>query len=164
MPDGSTITVSSDDEDGWAEIRAWYEANPAAEERPALQYPVVIFFEEESITIDSDEDMREAYGECYADRDGWGRKRECFELVYPITFTMPDGSSITIETDDEGGWDELKDWYDENEGYEEVRPELEYPVDIVYETDEGDVTVTINNEEEMNAAKEECQDDENVRP
>ena len=112
MPDGSTITVTSDDEDGWGEIKAWYEANPGAEERPALQYPVVIFFEEESITINSDEEMREAYGECYADRDGWGRKRECFELVYPITFIMPDGSSITVETDDEGGWDELKEWYE----------------------------------------------------
>ena len=77
---------------------------------------------------------------------------------------MPDGSSITVETDDEGSWDELKDWYDENEGYEEVRPELEYPVDIVYETDEGDVTVTINNEEEMDAVREECEDDENGRP
>ena len=77
---------------------------------------------------------------------------------------MPDGSSITVETDDEGSWDELKDWYDENEGYEEVRPELEYPVDIVYETDEGDVTVTINYEEEMDAVREECEDDENGRP
>ena len=165
MPDGSTITITNDDEEGWAEIKAWYEANPNAEERPVLQYPVVIFFEEESITINSNEDMREAYGDCYADRDDGNREDwECFEMVYPITFTMPDGSSITIETDDEGGWDELKNWYDENEGYEEVRPELEYPVDIVYETDEGDVTVTINNEEEMDAAKEECEDDENGRP
>ena len=165
MPDGSTITVTNDDEDGWAGIKAWYEVNPGAEERPALQYPVVIFFEEESITINSNEDMRKAYGECYADRDDGNREDwECFEMVYPITFTMPDGSSITIQTDDGGSWDELKNWYDENEGYEEVRPELGYPVDIVYETDEGDVTVTINNEEEMDAAKEECEDDENGRP
>jgi hypothetical protein len=77
---------------------------------------------------------------------------------------MPDGSSITIETDDEGGWDELKEWYEANEGYEEERPELQYPIDIVYETDEGDVTVTINNEEEMDAIKEECEGDENGRP
>jgi len=159
MPDGSIITVTNDDEDGWAEIKAWYEANPDAEERPALQYPVVIFFEEESITVNSDEDMREAYGECYTDRDGWGRKRECFELVYPVTFIMPDGSSITIETDDENSWEELKDWYDENEGYEEVRPELEYPVDIVYETNAGDSIVTINTEEEMMIVKQECREE-----
>ncbi|SVA76783.1 uncharacterized protein METZ01_LOCUS129637, partial [marine metagenome] len=31
-------------------------------------------------------------------------------------------------------------------------------------TDEGDVTVTINNEEEMDAVREECEDDENGRP
>jgi hypothetical protein len=165
MPDGSTITVQNDDEDGWAEIKSWYEANPDAEERPALQYPVVIFFEEESITINSNQDMHEAYGECYADRgDGIREDRECFEMVYPITFTMPDGSSITIETNDESGWDALKNWYDENEGYEEVRPELEYPIDIVYETDEGDITVTINNEQEMITFREECEDDENGRP
>ena len=76
---------------------------------------------------------------------------------------MPDGLSITIETNDEVGWDELKNWYDENEGYEEVRPELEYPIDIVYETDEGDITVTINNEQEMIAFREECENDENGR-
>jgi hypothetical protein len=34
----------------------------------------------------------------------------------------------------------------------------------VYETDEGDVTVTINNEEEMDAVREECEGDENGRP
>ena len=159
MPDGSTITVETDDEDGWSEIKSWYEANPGSEERPMMQFPVVIFFDEETMTIDDHEDLREAYLECRSEREGdWERDedgRACFELVYPVTFTMPDGSSLTIENGDEG-WDELKDWYDENEGYEEVRPEIQYPVDIVYETEEGDSTVTLNNDEEMEDAKQEC--------
>jgi hypothetical protein len=159
MPDGSVITVETDDEDGWSDIKSWYEENPEMEQRPLMQFPVVIFFNEESMTIESQQELSYAYHACQHERDGeWKRDEdgeECFELVYPITFTMPDGSSVTVE-DGEDGWDELKDWYDENEGYEEVRPELQYPVNIVYETEEGDSTVTVNNDEEMESAKEEC--------
>ena len=161
MPDGSTITVSSDDDDNWVELKAWYEANPESEEKPGLQYPVDISFETRegstTLTVTNDEEMRGAYGRC-GGRDY--EDRECFELVYPVTFVMPDGSNITVATDDEDGWQEVKDWYDENSESEE-RPTLEYPVDIVYETNEGDFTVTINNEEEMEAAKDECQDEWN---
>ncbi len=157
MPDGSTITVTSDDEEGWAELRAWYEANPDAEGRPELQYPVDIVFDDETVTINSAEGLDRVKRECWEYED---EGRECFELVYPVTFIMPDGSSITVATDDEDGWQEVKDWYDANPESEE-RPTLEYPVDIVYETNEGDSTVTINNEEEMEAAKDECQDEWN---
>ena len=38
-------------------------------------------------------------------------------------------------------------------------PELAYPVDIVYELEDGESITTINNEEEMYAAKAECYDD-----
>jgi len=165
MPDGSTITVTSDEDDGWAEIKAWYEANPDAEEKPALQYPVDISFETRegstTLTVTNDEEMRGAYGRCGSGRDD-DRDRECFELVYPVTYLMPDGSTITVENDED--WDPIKDWYDANPESEE-RPTLEYPVDIVYETNEGDFTVTINNEEEMEAAKDECRDnDDTNRP
>ena len=74
---------------------------------------------------------------------------------------MPDGSTITVETDDEEGWNELKDWYDDNPGYEEVMPEFQYPVDIIYRTEDGDSTITINNEEEMLAAKNACREEWN---
>ena len=154
MPDGSMITVTSDDEEGWAEIKDWYEDNPDAEEKPALQYPVEIIYEDETIIINDDDEMRGAYRRC-GGRDYEDRK--CFELVYPVTFTMPDESSITVETDDEEGWTELKDWYEDNPDSKE-RPTLQYPVDIVYETDAGDSTVTINNESEMEVAEEACRE------
>ena len=83
-------------------------------------------------------------------KDGW----KCFDLVLPITFVMPDGSSITI--DDEEDWVDLRGWYEANPESEE-EPALQYPVDIIYETDEGTMTVTINNDEEMDAAEEECE-------
>ena len=68
---------------------------------------------------------------------------------------MPDGSTVTVDNDED--WGGIRSWYEANPGSEE-EPVLQYPVDIVYETDEGTVTVTINNDEEMDTAEEECED------
>ena len=158
MPDGSLVTVEADDEENWAEIKIWYETNQDSEERPTMQFPVGILIDEESLVIENQEEMRSAYQECYPKRDGeWSRDRDetCFYLVYPVTYVMPDGSTISVTSDDEDGWSDLKDWYEENEDSED-KPELQYPVDIVVETEEGSSTVTINGEEEMAAAKREC--------
>ena len=45
------------------------------------------------------------------DKDGF----KCFELVLPVTFVMPDGSSITVE--DENGYMAVRDWYENNSDY-----------------------------------------------
>ena len=154
MPDGSTITVENDS--GWVNLRSWYETNPDAEGRPELQYPVDILFDDETVTINNAEEMNMVKRECWEYED---EGRECFGLVYPVTFIMPDGSSIVVATDDEDGWEEVKNWYDANPESEE-RPTLQYPVDIIYRTIDGDSTVTINNEEEMEAAKDDCREND----
>ena len=154
MPDGSTITVENDS--GWVNLRSWYETNPDAEGRPELQYPVDILFDDETVTINNAEEMNMVKRECWEYED---EGRECFGLVYPVTFIMPDGSSIVVATDDEDGWQEVKNWYDANPESEE-RPTLQYPVDIIYRTIDGNSTVTINNEEEMEAAKDDCREND----
>ncbi len=163
MPDGSVVEVISDDEQGWAIIKSWYESNSGSREKPSMQFPVVIFLEEESITLENNDDLRGAYTECNYDRrkirDGHDRKDPCFEMDYPINFIMPDGSSITVTGDDESGWSELKNWYDNNSGYEEQKPEIEFPINIIYETDSGDSIVIIESEEEMMIAKEACSEE-----
>ena len=160
MPDGSVIEVSSDDENGWSQIKSWYDSNPGARQKPLMQFPVVIFFDEETITLYDRDDLRGAYAECNydrpKDRHGYDRKEPCFELVYPVSFTMPDGSSMVVSSDDEDGWSEVKDWYNENSGFEEQKPLIEYPVSVIYKTESGDSTVTFSTEEEMVSAKEEC--------
>ena len=83
-----------------------------------------------------------------ADKGGF----KCFELVFPITFIMPDGSSITVE--DENGYMAVRAWYGNNSDSKE-KPTLQYPVNIIYR--DGD-TKTINNDEEMASAKEDCRD------
>jgi hypothetical protein len=80
-------------------------------------------------------------------------KTDCFYLVYPVTFIMPDGSNVIVESDSEGDWEELKNWYDDNPNSEDW-PDLQYPVDIILE--DGTTTI-INNEEEMNSIKVSCQ-------
>ena len=154
MPDGSTITVENDS--GWVDLRSWYETNPDTEGRPELQYPVNILFDDETVTINNAEEMNMVIRECWEyEAEG----RECFGVVDPVTFIMPDGSSIVVATDDENGWQEVKNWYDANPESEE-RPTLQYPVDIIYRTIDGDSTVTINNEEEMEAAKDDCREND----
>ena len=152
------MTVESDDENGWSNLKNWYDENPGFEEEmPEFQYPVDILYQTENedslVAINNEEEMLEAKDAC---RDDWeeGYHRECFELVFPISYTMPDGSTIVVE--DEDDYMAIRNWYVENEGYDEEKPQLEYPVNIVYGTEEGEETVTINSEEEMEAAKREC--------
>ena len=79
------------------------------------------------------------------------KKFQCFELLYTQTYTMPDGSTFTVEN--KNNWTDLKEWYAEYPGNNDVKPTLNYPVNIKYK--DGNI-VTINSEEEMIAAKKDC--------
>ena len=156
MPDGSSYEIADDDDESWAELKAWYDANPEAEERPELQYPVDIMYESEdrTVTISNEEEMLAAKEEC---REMWGADEEeyeeCFDYVYPIAFTMPDGSSIEIPSDDETSWMSIRAYYEANPSDEE--PVLQYPIDIIFRTEEGEVTFTMDSEEDVDSFVEE---------
>jgi hypothetical protein len=94
------------------------------------------------------------------DRDSEDREYEdddskCFELVFPVTYNMPDGSTITVETDDESSWSSLRSWQESNPDAE-GEPSMQYPVDII---NRDGSTVTINNEDEMDNAYSSCRSD-----
>jgi hypothetical protein len=156
MPDGSSYEIADEDGEIWAELKAWYDANPEAEERPELQYPVDIMYESEdrTVTISNEEEMLAAKEEC---REMWGADEEeyeeCFDYVYPIAFTMPDGSSIEIPSDDETSWMSIRAYYEANPSDEE--PVLQYPIDIIFRTEEGEVTFTMDSEEDVDSFVEE---------
>ena len=44
---------------------------------------------------------------------------------------------MDVASDDEEGWAAVKSWYGDNTEYEGAMPELAYPVDILYETENG---------------------------
>ena len=150
MPDGSSITV--EDESGYMAVRTWYGNNSDSKEKPTLQYPVnIIYLDGDTQTINNEEEMGSAKADCRKWDDN-KKDWDCFRLVYPITFIMPDGSAISML--DEENWMELKSWYEVNPNIEE-RPILEYPVEIIFRDGSNN---TIYNHEEMATAKEDCRD------
>ncbi len=158
MPDGTVLEVTEDSEDGWSGIKLWYEQNPNSDERPSIQFPIQIIFDDNDIiTVNDEDELKEAYSGCRRKNNNWNRDEgwSCFDLVYPITYIMPDGSELTVTEDTEDGWSDLKSWYEANPDSDQ-RPELQYPVDITFETENGSDMVTINNEDEMIEAKDRC--------
>lgn len=145
VPDGSTITLESKDD--WSLVKDWYEANPDAEGRPEFVYPLEVEFGDSTLVINNAEELEAAKGACEIDRQ-CGR---CFELVLPVTYTMPDGSEITIATQDD--WALIDAWYEDNPDVSE-RPELVFPVDIQYANDS---IVTVNSAEELRGARAQCE-------
>jgi hypothetical protein len=146
MPDGSTITIEN--EEDWIEIREWYLANPNVREEPVLQYPADIIFRDGiTWTLNSDEDLRRAYAFC---DDGSGGGEQCFEYVLPVTFVMPDGSTITIK--DEEDWIEIRNWYEANPNVRE-EPVLQYPAEIIFR---DRTTMTLNSDEDLREAYAYC--------
>ncbi|MGK0391653.1 MAG: hypothetical protein ACI94Y_004420 [Maribacter sp.] len=151
MPDGTVIT-GNNKEEIWAPIKIWYEANPDSEEKPTLQYPVDLIFDEGTEkTIESEEEMKWAKKGCKGKKDKDKEYESCLDLVFPASFDMPDNSVLTAN-DEKDMWTAIKAWYEVNPNAEE-KPALQYPVDVVFE--DGNIA-TINNKEEMIIAKKNC--------
>ena len=94
---------------------------------------------------------RDREGERRRGEDGSDR-HECFRLVYPVTFAMPDGTEITGDSEGEAGL-AIREWYANNEGTEEL-PVLQYPVEIIFE---DQTTLTVNSNEAMREAYGNCE-------
>lgn len=90
-------------------------------------------------------------GRSYGDKDGCDIK-ECFDFVFPVTFVMPDGSTITGNSIEEIGL-AIKSWYEANPGSKE-RPALQYPVEITFR---DGTTATITSDEGMRRFKADCE-------
>ena len=154
-PNGNTYTFEDEES-----VKEYYEAYEIDEDISVV-YPINITDNDgELIVIDSDERLKEAYKDCYGRGRDWVENKKCFSLVYPVSYLMPDGTTIEISADDEESWAEYKSWYDDNPESDE-RPSLQYPVEITYRTEQGTETQIINSEEEMISAKEECREVEN---
>lgn len=148
MPDDSVITLNSKED--WALIRAWKEENPDATERPELVFPVDIILKEDGSTqtlIDADE-LKAVKQNCRVGKD----KRKCFRLVLPVSFTMPDGSVISVE--DRRGFKQVRQWHKDNPDATE-KGSLNFPVDIEYR---DGTTATIADQDAYDAAKQSCRD------
>ncbi len=92
------------------------------------------------------------------DRGGLGRFG-CFDLVFPVTVSLPDSSTATVNSYEEMR-DAIKAYFEANGipaggGIGGNRPHLNfvYPIDVI--TADG-ATVTVNDQQELRALRAEC--------
>ena len=149
LPDESIITVENEEE-FYRQLKAWYKINPESKERPSLNYPIQVTFEgDRSKVISSEEQMMRLKKHCN-DKTSTHRK-VCFKLIYPVTYIMPDGTSISGENEVDVRA-QIKKWYVANPDTD-VKPSLSYPVDI--KVIGGDI-ITVESEEQMIGLKKRC--------
>lgn len=147
MPDGSEITGNSKEEVGTA-MKAWHKANPRVEKRGTMKYPVNAIFKGKQVRITNEFEMKRYKKECEGD------KERCFAFIFPISYIMPDGSTITLQSEnDRENKLAIRQWYADNPGVEE-KPVLAYPLEVKMIKD--GIIKTINNDEEMMTLKEFC--------
>ena len=145
MPNRSTITRDSEEKMN-AAITRWYNANPNATVRPVLQFPVKVKFKGQPLTINSEQQMQRVKNACA----GEVATVPCMELIYPITYIMPDRSAITRDSEEKMNA-AITRWYNANPNAT-VRPVLQYPVNIKFKGK----AQTIINEQQMQRIKNAC--------
>ncbi|MBT8191485.1 MAG: hypothetical protein KJO29_13725 [Bacteroidia bacterium] len=160
FPDATTAEVDSY-ENMKETIRAWKEANVDNEDRPQLVYPIDVINEDgEVITVTDKTELIELKKECRKefingprDHHHRGKFKACFDLVYPLSIALPDGTEVVVNDVDELKTT-LRDYKENNPGSTE-RPQLVYPIEIQFE---DGTTQTINSKEELREAKKECRE------
>ncbi len=152
-------TAEAEDYEGLrTTIQDWKEANPDAEERPNLSFPLEILSEDgEVLTIESSEELRQARRECrrnFGSRPHHGRAERCFRLVYPITLTFPDATTEEV-ADRRALKLAVRAWRSANPDADE-RPTLTYPLQV--EMTDGTV-VDVASKEDLQALKDSCSEE-----
>ncbi len=144
------VTTAKGEDEFYAALKKWYKENPKEKEKPGLKYPVHVLFKGDiKKTISSENEMISL--KKYCDDKKGGIDKDCFSMVYPLSYEMPDGVQITGENEDEVNA-AMKAWYESNSSSKE-KPSLLYPVDV---TLKDGSTFTINNETEMIKLKKDC--------
>ncbi len=161
FPDETSAEIE-DYESFRTSIEDWKEANPDAEGRPELAFPIEVTTEEgELISVADMSELRELKRECAGDfgrrghRGHGGKCGKCFEIVYPVSLAFPDDTTVEFE-DRQALKQAIRDWKEANPDAEE-RPSLVFPIEVQMEEDESIVEVA--SAEELKALKEECRGD-----
>ena len=135
-------------------MKANYEET-GEKQKPVFVFPIQIQFgrgdEVETVTVNSDDELKEAFQACRGEEDD----KKCFTFGFPVRFTMPDGTVLTAE-DEKDLEEKMQAFYESYTG-EKKRPEVVFPVDLMFEDGSS---LTVNSPEEMKQAwKENCKRD-----
>ncbi len=155
MPDHSE--VSADSRDGLAKaVKKWYaESGKDQRQKISLKFPITLVFRGETLTIERERGLERIRMACRGDKEGDRDKKPCFRLVYPLSYTMPDGTTLTRDSK-EAMDAAMKRWYGANQS--DKRPTLQFPVKINYgSSDRGDRILEVANKEALNKAYKDCE-------
>ena len=151
---GETSYTANDYQEFRDAMKANYEET-GEKQKPVFVFPIQIQFgrgdEVETVTINSDDELKEAFQACRGEEDD----KKCFTFGFPVSFTMPDGTVLTAE-DEKDLEEKMQAFYETYTG-EKKRPEVVFPVDLMFEDGSS---LTVNSPEEMKQAwKENCKRD-----
>ena len=151
---GETSYTANDYQEFRDAMKANYEET-GEKQKPVFVFPIQIQFgrgdEVETVSINSDDELKEAFQACRGEEDD----KKCFTFGFPVSFTMPDGTVLTAE-DEKDLEEKMQAFYESYTG-EKKRPEVVFPVDLMFEDGSS---LTVNSPEEMKQAwKENCKRD-----
>ena len=152
LPSGRTLTANNGEELRRM-MTAWKEAHPDSRERPSLVYPVKVKFKGKELTLNNEREMMRVREACKGDKEVDKDKKPCFKLVFPLTYIMPDRSTITRDSREEMERT-IKRWYTANKS--DKKPVLQFPIQIRYKTERGEKIVDIENQRALKKAYEDC--------
>ncbi len=157
FPDGSTLSV--DDLEGLlAALRDWHQGGHDSLGRPALVYPITITVADTTFQVNSNEALRRAARLCKPDRPHDKHHilkllARCIEIEYPVTLLFPDGSSATVDNQEELVM-AIRNWHQTHPDSLGA-PTFDYPITVTIR----DSTLTISSNEELRRAAVLCQRD-----
>ena len=151
---GETSYTANDYQEFRDAMKANHEET-GEKQKPVFVFPIQIQFgrgdEVETVTVNSDDELKEAFQACRGEEDD----KKCFTFGFPVSFTMPDGTVLTAE-DEKDLEEKMQAFYESYTG-EKKRPEVVFPVDLMFEDGSS---LTVNSPEEMKQAwKENCKRD-----
>ncbi|MEA1878209.1 MAG: hypothetical protein U9N86_15295 [Bacteroidota bacterium] len=132
LPNGTEVEGDSR-EDLAKAIKRYYRQNDRKKgDKITFKYPISVQFDGETIRIADARQFERIKMACWGDKDDDGKEKvSCMELVYPITYIMPDRTSLTVE-DKKSEAKAMKEWFEEHPDYQRQRPKLQYPVDVLF--------------------------------
>ncbi len=155
--DGSTTTVNDED----AFIQAIEDAIFNDGDVPMIAFPIQVINEDDiTVTVADEEALFDIFEDCFGDwDDDCGCEdddfEECFEINYPITLIMPDGSQVTVN-DDDALETAIDNYYDANPN-DTSDISVVYPITVTMFEDSS--IVTISDDDELDELFEDCFDD-----
>ena len=126
-------------------LREWHKLNPKATQRPSFVFPLDILLDNGTTqTINNQEELNKIASRCKEKRGDRRHTAHCFELQFPYTVTLSDGSIRNINSELEQ--QELR--------ANKIRFKLNFPFQVKL-VDTGDL-VTISSIEELKRLQKSC--------